>query len=207
MNFSNYADFRTKVQVLLDGDDISTSDLSTVTLDLLIASAEQRIYRELRSSTQDTAFSLLVTANAITLPSDFLEMRGAPYVGTFGVAIYAPWEVITNLIQNGAVTGSAPVYYTFQSDSVIFYPTQTNGTTVLGQYYKRFSDIASGLNALFNRHEDLFLYAALSELGSFVGETTRTPAWEAKYQQLVQAANEQERRRYTRGGKLQTRVA
>ena len=59
----------------------------------------------------------------------------------------------------------------------------------------------------FCTNPDLFLYAALSESGTFLGESTRGPLWETKYTQLLAAANEQERRRYTRGGKLQTRIA
>jgi len=207
MQFSNYADFRNKVQVMLDGDDISTSDLSVSVLDLIIGAGENRIYRDLRSSTQDTALSLTTTGNAVTLPSDFIELRGAPYVGTFDVAIYAPWEAITNQIQTGAETANHPVYYSFQSDTMIFYPTQADGTTITGQYYKRFADISTGLNALFNRHPDVFLYASLAEAAPFVGETNRGPIWEQKYQDLAKAANETERRRYTRGGKLTTRLA
>ena len=206
MNFSNYAAFRTAVQRLIEGDDISQSDLSVSTLDLLISMGENRIYRDVRSSTQDTALSLSVTANVATLPSDFLELRGAPYVGTFVPAIYAPWEALQSAIQIGAEMASHPVYYSFEGDTLIFYPQQ-NGVTVTGRYYKRFTDISGGLNAFFNRHEDLFLYASLAEAGPFLGETTRTEGWEGKYQLLARAANEQERRRITRGSKLQTRVA
>lgn len=206
MNFSSYADFRSKVQIMLDGDDISTSDLSTVTLDLCIGSGEQRIYRNVRSSTQDAALSIAVTSNVATLPADFLELRGVPYVaGNIG-ATYVPPEVMTNLINGAPRAATSPVRYTFQGDTLIFYPTQ-DGVTVTGQYYKRFSDISTGLNALFNRHSDLFLYAALAESGPFVGEQTRGPQWEQKYTQLVAEVNEQERRRVTRGSKLQTRVA
>ena len=209
MQFSNYADFRNKVHVMLDGDDISTSDLSTAVLDLVIGAGEVRIYRDVRSSTQDTALSLSTTNNLAALPSDFLELRGAPYIANKVVATYAPWEAVQNQIQlqSNNITASNPIRYTFQGDNLLFYPAQADGTTVTGRYYKRFNDISTGLNALFTRHPDLFLYAALAESGVFVGETTRTPAWEQKYTLLAQAANEQERRRVTRGSKLSTRVA
>ena len=207
MQFSNYADFRNSVQVMLDGDDISTSDLSVDTLDLIIGSGEQRIYRDLRSSTQDAVFSQTTSANAVSLPSDFIEMRGAPYVVGAGVAEYLPWEVMQNQINVEGDTNSSPYYYSFQGDSMIFYPVLADGVTISGRYYKRFNDISTGLNALFTRHPDVFLYAALAESAPFVGETERLPVWEQKYTSLIAAANEQERRRNTRGGKLQTRVA
>ena len=208
MNFSNYADFRNKCQIMLDGDDISTSDLSVSVLDLIIASGEQRIYRDLRSSTQDTALTLTTSGNLAPLPADFIELRGSPYVGTFVTSIYAPLEAVQNAINLNQDTSSNRIlYYTFQGDSVLFFPVQTDGTVVTAQYYRRFPDISTGLNAFFVRHADVFLYAALAESGPFLGETTRTPVWEDKYKTLVQAANENERRRYTRGSKLATRVA
>ena len=208
MNFASYADFRTKVQILIDGDDISQSDLSVETLDLIISSGEQRIYRDLRSSTQDTALSLTTTSNLVTLPSDFIELKGAPYIGTFAVATYAPWEAIQNMIQIATgYTAGGLVRYSFQSDKMIFFPVQADGVTVTGQYYKRFTDISGGLNALFTRHPDVFMYAALAESAPFLGEMARLEIWEKKYIELVESANETERRRYTRGGKLQTRIA
>ena len=76
MQFSSYADFRTKFQIMFDGDDISASDISGDVLDLIISAGEQRIYRELRSSTQELGLSITTTNNLAPLPADFLEMKG-----------------------------------------------------------------------------------------------------------------------------------
>jgi hypothetical protein len=206
MNFANYPDFRNKVQSLLDGDDISDSDLSVPILDLIIGAGEVRVYREIRSTTQDVLFSVAAVNNVATLPADFLEMKGNPYLGDHKrVATYAPWEVVQNSLQTGCNTTKDPINFSYEGDTMIFYPAQSG--TILGRYYKRFPDISTGLNALFTRHPDLFIYAALAESAPFLGELTRLPIWESKYTQLIQAANEQERRRMTRGSKLQTRVA
>jgi hypothetical protein len=193
---------------MIDGDDISQSDLSIPILDLLIAAGERRLYRQVRSSTQDTSFTLITTGNAAPLPADFLEFHGAPFLSTFPVCVYAPWEAIQNAINSNAnISADAPAFYGFQSDAVIFFPPQADGTTVQGQYYKKFADISTGLNALFTRHPDLFLYAALAESAPFLGEMDRLPIWVREYENLVQLVNDEEKRRYTRGGKLQTRVA
>ena len=217
MNFSNYAAFRNSVQVMLDGDDISTSDLSVDVLDLIIGAGEQRIYRDVRSSTQDTALSLTVSGNLAVLPTDFLELRGSVWLGTYVTAVYAPLEAVQNQINLQNESRNHPVYYSFKSDEMTFYPTQADGTVLTGQYYRRFQDIRLGFsytfntlpvtNTLFARHPDLFLYASLAESGPFVGEMERTPVWEQKYTTLATAVNEQERRRYTRGSKLATRIA
>lgn len=206
MNFVNYADFRNKFQTLFDGDDVSQSDISANVLDLIIGVGEQRIYREIHSSTQEVALSITTTNNLAPLPADFLEVKGSPYVAKKATASFVPAQQLQDAIQLGTNTlTAAPYYYSFQSDSMIFYPPQGDGTAITGTYYKRFPDISTGLNALFYRHPDLFLFASLAEVGPFLGEMTRLPVWEKKYTDLVQAASEQERRRITRGSKLQTR--
>jgi len=206
VQFANYAAFRQAVQTLIDGDDISQSDLSVNTLDLIIGAGEIRVYRDIRSSVQDTALSLTVTGNSATLPADFLELKGSPYIAGFRAGIYTPWEHIQNNIQQGASAAARSYQYGFQGDTMIFYPA-LDGSTVSGRYYKRFNDISTGTNALFDRHADVFLYASLAESAPFLGEISRLQVWDQKYQTLVQSANEQERRRSTRGSKMATRVA
>lgn len=208
MNFSSYADFRTKFQQMFDGDDISQSDISVPVMDLIIGLGERRIYRQLRSSTMDVSLSVSVTGNLAPLPADFLELKQSPYVGLKVQATYAPLEALQNALnlQSGTVDNVSPLRYSFEGDNLVFYPLQADGTVVTGRYYKQFADISTGLNALFIRHPDIFLYAALAESGPFIGDD-RTGAWESKYESLMQAANEEERRRITRGSKLQTRVA
>lgn len=193
---------------MFDGDDISQSDISVAILDLIIAAGERRIYREVRSSTQVTALTGTTSGNLLALPSDFLELKLGPYVGTFTTATYMPLESINNAIQIGVEKNeNHPFFFSFQGDNLIFYPTIPDATAISGQYYKKFADISGGtLNALFTRHPDVFLYAALAESAPFLGEMTRLPIWEGKYVSLAKAANEEETRRVTRGGKLQTRV-
>lgn len=208
MNFTSYADFRNKFLEMVDGDDVSQSDISGNVLDLIIGAGEQRLYRDLRSSTQEAALTITCTNNQAPLPADFLELKGSPYIGNgFATANFVPAQQIQDAIQlNTNTLTSGPYFYSFQSDSMFFYPPQATGVVIKGTYYKRFPDISTALNALFTRHPDVFLYASLAECGSFLGEITRLPIWEKKYTDLVGEANEQERRRVTRGSKLQTRV-
>lgn len=208
MQFANYADFRAKFQMMFDGDDISASDISGDVLDLIIAAGEQQCYRELRSTTQETPLSVTVTSNLAPLPADFLELKGSLYIGSGkATASFAPGQQIQDAIQTRAsVASSAPVLYTMQGDSFLFYPVQGDTTIVLGTYIKRFPDLSTGLNAMFNRHPDVFLYAALAESAPFLGEMSRLPVWKSMYEERIAAAIMQELRRRTRGSKLQTRV-
>ena len=85
-------------------------------------------------------------------------------------------------------------------------PAQTSGT-VLGRYVKRLPDLSTGLNAFFQRHPDLFMYAALAESAPYIGEQSRLEEWKQRYLTIASSVNETERRRGSRGSKLQTRVA
>lgn len=205
MNFANYAEFRTRVQQLIDGDDVSVSDLSSTILDLLIDMGEQRIYREVRSSTMDTSLSVAVSSNSATLPSDLIELRSIYFTGE------RPLEIVTYeqmLTYQGDSPDTGIVRFAAQiADTLTFWPSASG--TLLGRYYKKFSDISSGItsNTLFARHPDLFIYAALSESAPFIGENERLPLWEEKYQERRAAANRDELVRVYGSSSLTTRVA
>lgn len=213
MNFSNYAAFRQAVQQIIDGDDISQSTISVTILDLIISTGEQRVYRDVRSSTQDTLFSGTSLSNVIALPADCIEIKSL-YPPGFPTLDYMPYQQVASKIQlnqaawNGITQGQAQVY-SLEGENIIFWPTLTDGTLINGRYIKRFPDIAvSGLtgNTFFARFPDLWMYAALSESGPYVGEKDRLPEWKERYAQIATAANEFEKRRARAGSKLTTRV-
>lgn len=205
MNFASYALFRTAVQTVIDGDDISQSSISTAVLDLIIGAGEQRVYRDVRSSTQDASFSITISENLAPLPADCMEVSSV-YFPNFPSLTYEAFEVLQTNLQLGTNSTSANARrFSLQGDSLIFDPAQADGAIVLGQYYKRFPDIVTGLNTFFNRFPDLFMYAALAESAPYIGEVIRLPEWKERYVTIAQSANEFERRRASRGSKLATR--
>jgi hypothetical protein len=215
MVFSNYADFRNKLRQLIDGDDVSVSSISTNILDLIVSAGEQRVYRDVRSSTQDTSLSVNVTSNTAALPTDCIEIKNLHFSGNRSLR-YCPYEELEarvqlqNSVSAGSITGEIDtVWYSMEGDSIIFWPTVKDNSTLNGRYVKRFPDIATNDitgNTFFARFPDLWLYAALSESAPYVGEQQRLPIWEAKYVELRVAANLFEQRRVRQGSKLQTRV-
>lgn len=207
MQFSSYSQFRTRVQQVIDGDDISQSSISVAILDLIIAAGEERIYRDVRSSTMLGSLSLTVAGNLAPLPTDCLELRSVYFAG-WPALTYAPLEAIETLLQINTNEVTHPKRFSQQGENLIFYPAQPDGAICLGSYYKRFTDIALGtLNAFFTRVPDLFLYASLAESAPYIGEKDNLPEWKERYLTIAQSANEFERRRVSRGSKLATRVA
>ena len=194
MQFTNYSDFRAAVLRMIDGDDVSTT-FSTDTLDLLIAMGEQRLYREVRASVQDVALSVAVASNTAALPADCLELKHLYFDAKYPVEIL-PMDRLRELIGHGG--GGNAVFAALEGDALTFWPAQTG--TLLGRYWKKFADIKTGgLNALFNRYPELFLYAAIAESAPFLGEDDRVPLWERKYAQLLATANRDERWRAMAG--------
>lgn len=205
MKFANYPAFRTALLTVIDGDDISQSSISVNVLDLIVGAGEQRLYRDVRSSTQDTSFTATIALNVAPLPTDCLELKSV-FLPTWPALTYCPYELIQTLIQKQSQSFHHPKRYSLQGDNLIFWPSQPDGTVVSGQYIKRFPDISTGLNAFFTRWPDLFLYAALAESAPYIGEQSRLPEWKERYLTIAQSVNETERRRGTRGSKLQTRI-
>lgn len=205
MQFPNYAAFRTAVLIVIDGDDISQSSISAGVLDLIIAAGEQRLYRDVRSTTQDVSFLIDVQSDGTApLPNDCIELRNVYFPG-FPSLTYAPDEAVQTLVQLGGTSGPAR-RYTLEGDNMVFFPAQTSGT-VLGRYYKKLPTLDTGLNNFFLRHWDLFMYAALAESAPYIGEQSRLEEWKQRYLTIASSVNETERRRGSRGSKLQTRVA
>jgi hypothetical protein len=170
---------------------------------------ERRLYRDVRSSSQDTALTLTVSGNSAPLPIDLIELRSV-YLPTGVPLIYMPYEQLQEKLQIHGTSARKPNYYTFEGDNLIFYPLQGDGTVISGRYYKRFCSIVTEGplgNAYFARFPDLWLYASLLECAPYIGEATRMPVWEQKYQETVAAVASYERRRFTRGSKLSIRVS
>ncbi len=203
MQFSNYADFRTQVHKLIDGDDVSQSDLSADTLDLIISMGEQRLYREVRSSAQDASLSLTITANAATLPSDLLELRNV-YIAGYAPIEIVPYETFLQYATTGAQ--GVAIYAAQIGDTLQFAPSTTG--TLSGRYYRKFPDISAGLtsNTFFARHPDAFLYAALSEAAPFISDA-RLQVWEAKYVNVRNWLNNEEKRRVYNASRLSVKPA
>lgn len=208
-SFPSYAAFRTTIQQLIDGDDISQSSLSVQILDLIISTGEKRVYRDVRSSCQDVALALTVGSNSAALPADLLELRSVYVSGAFP-ATYIPYEAFQGLLQKSGLNSRKAIRFSFEGDHLVFWPAQADGTVVTGRYYKYFCSIVTeGLagNLFFARYPDLWLYAALVECAPYVGELARLPEWKERYGQLVADAQAFERRRFSRGSKLATRIA
>ena len=207
--YPNYAAFRVNLLQLIDGDDVSSSSISTNALDLMVMMGEKRIYRDVRSSTQDTPLSIIVTGNSAPLPIDLLELKSV-FTPLGRPATYMPYEQIQGRLQLAPTTRSKTDFYSTEGDNLIFWPSLADGSVVSGRYWKSYCSIVTeGLsgNNFFARYPELWIYAALAESGPYIGEVSRLPEWKQRYVELVEDVREFEELRMRGGSKLATRVA
>ena len=209
MQFASYNAFRTSLQWLIEGDELSDT-FSVNTLDLIIGLGEARVYHGdsltpgLRASTMQTALSAAVTANVATLPATLLELKEVYFSGEPPLQI-VPLERLRNLVDAG--TGGPSRYAAQDGDTLRFWPQATG--TVIGSYYAKPESIVTvtWANATtFARYPELFTYACLYEAALFLGMNEKMPIWEARYRQLADGANHSERARVYGGGSLRVRT-
>lgn len=208
MNFANYADFRSAVLRMIDGDDVGSGSISTDTLDLLIALGESRVYQGegdvagLRSRDMEATLSAAVTSNAATLPTDCLELIRVQFSGEKPLE-YRNADEVQRLLDDGG--SGTPRMYAQDGNALTFYPAATG--TVGGRYFQRPADIkAGGLHATFNRYPECFLFAALAEAAPFIGEDNRLPMWKQLWAGWMARAQQSERMSAASAGRLTVRA-
>jgi hypothetical protein len=184
MSWTSYTAFRTNVSTWLD-----VSDIPSAVLDDLITTAEKRIYREVKAREMETAIASTISSGAVTVPSDYGQMKYAYLDGTPTKPLErrsAEW------IYNEYKTRSSdakPKYFAREGGSFIFGPYPDSGYVMKGIYYKKFQAISTALNDLFNNNPDLFLWAALAESEPIIGRDKRVGLWESKYQNAKNGVN------------------
>lgn len=203
-SITTLAGLYTEVTRLLDGDDVSVSELSTDSLTRLVLNAQKRIYREVRSRFNEKAFSAVeVTSNLAPLPDDFCN---AAIVHFGGRSLVPVDEDVIRDYQAGA--GGTAKYFARAGSNLTFWPAVADGTEVQGRYWFSYPDLSDSniaSNLLFQEADDLFIYGSLVESAPFFGELKNFQLWQAKYNSIVADLNAESKRAVASAGRLQIR--
>jgi len=194
----------TEITRLLDGEDPTVSDLSTASLDQLVSVAQRRIYRDVRSRWNEKSFtSVTVTSNLAPIPTDYASAS----IVHFGRQALKP--VAEEVIRDyWASSGGTEHYFADAGPNLTFFPAIADGTPLQGRYFAILPDLTDAnfsTNALMANADDLFVYASLVESAPFFGARQDMPLWEAKYQSIVDALNNQRMRGAYSAGRMQRR--
>lgn len=197
-----WSEFLVTLTRLIDGDDVSISDVSNDSLTAIISLGERRIYREVRSRHNEKAFSAVtVASNLAAIPDDF-ESSSVLHFG--GKALIPAAEEWLREYLDGGPTGDCR-YFAEAGGSFQFGPAVADGTALQGRYFYRWPDLnATTLpsNTLFLKENDLFLYGCLAESAPFFGQDARVPMWDARYRSIKDRINKERERGAFSAGRI-----
>lgn len=203
MSIANFADLLTQVTRLMDGEDVSVTELSYATLSQVVGQAERRIYREVRSRHNEKAFdAVTVSSNLAALPDDF-QACSVVHFGSKPLQP-VPEEWLLEYIANGA-TGDC-MYFCEAGDSLMFGPAVADATALQGRYFYRHPDLSPttfAANTLIANEPDLFIHACLAEGVAFFQKDPTY--WEQKYQDTRDRINADKNRTAYSAGRIRVR--
>jgi hypothetical protein len=190
MAITTYSGLLVELTRLIDGEDVSGSEIPTDTLSTIVHFGELRIYREAKVRQLEKAFTGTVTGNLFPIPADFMSSSIAHFGGK-PLDPKAENELIERIANNPGGGGDTK-YYAQAGNNFMFWPAVENGTALQGRYFARLPDLQETTiltNALFLANEDLFIYAALAISAPYFGQDARIPMWEAQYQRILAEVN------------------
>jgi hypothetical protein len=152
----------------------TTRDDLTSRIPEFIALAEDRIYQDTRirvRAMETTSASFTVDSRTETLPTGFLGIRSV-YLNTTPKAVlqlmtpHRFWESY-----GGSTTGQ-PEAFTVEGENIVFGPAPSGSYTATINYYKRLTALSADddTNWFLTNARGLYLYGALIELNTFIGD-------------------------------------
>lgn len=177
MSISTYADLKTAI-----ANWARRSDLTDIIPDL-IALAESRIWRSLRTREMEESFSSAISSGTVAVPTGYLEMKRVSLAGAPARQLKrrpADW-IIENYPTRSA--DSRPAFFAIEDGYLIFGPYPDSAYTVEGVYYKRPDALSASntTNWLLTNHPNVLLFGALAELEPYVVNDERIAIWERKF--------------------------
>jgi hypothetical protein len=203
MSITSYSELQTRV-----ANWVNRSDLTSFIPDFIML-GEMRIYRKLRIRAMETALSSAISSGVIAVPDGYVELKYAYVDGT-------PVQRLTvkdpGWIYEYYPTRSAdgkPNFMAREIDNFIFGPYPDSAYTIKGVYYKRLDALSNSntTNWFITNAPDLLLFAALAETEMFLKNDDRVPAWIAKYTEIENQIQAQDKMEAHSGSPLQTTVS
>lgn len=173
---------------------MNRTDLGAV-IPRFVALAESRIARDLRVRKQltTTVLSASVTTRAISLPTDWLELKNLTLSGNpFSPLQFMSMDQLDAKYPEGGCSGQ-PFVYSIEGDNLILGPLPDSAYSVETVYYARFPALAtSGSNWLYSNHPQIYLYACLREGAMFVKDAASAAQWDGLFKNEVKSLQDQD---------------
>jgi hypothetical protein len=203
MAITTFSGLLTELTRLIDGEDVSASEIPVGTIADIIHLGEQRIYREMRTRYNEKAWGITTTSNLAALPADFIA-SSVIHFGKNPLTPISESQLLQRLNEN-TNTGDC-LFFCQAGSNLQFAPAVTDATALQGRYYYKWPDLSSTTlptNTFFAAAEDLFIYAALVESAPFFGQDARVALWQSKYDAIKLQLNVNDQRAAYSAGRIQ----
>ena len=179
MSMSTYTELTNALSAALETSDISDQIPDFITF------GENRINRELRLRSMETALSASISSGVISIPDDYLELKNVYIDGTpIRPLERKKAEWIYRNYPNRAAE-SKPFFIASDAGYFIFGPYPDQEYTVKGTYYAKFAALSSAeSNWVTSTAPELIFFASMQEAYSYMGSDVNAMKWEAKYSDL-----------------------
>lgn len=181
-------------------DFLNRSDLTTV-IPTFITLTEAELQRTLRVREMLRNAQAVASSEAITLPSDFLEIRHALLADENQPLYAASLAELDDIRRNTMVTGQ-PTHLTVYKDKLELAPIPDKNYLVEIVYYQKIPNLDSSTNStnwLSADHPDVYLYGSLVKAAPYLGEDTRVDLWRSEYNAAIEQLNANSLRTHNKG--------
>ena len=201
---SGFTAFQASIATWIDWTGSTTTQIND-----LIKVGENTVYKRLRVRQMETALSSTVASDGtVTVPTDYVQMKHARFdTAPVKTLKRTNPEQIYEYYSDRSVTENQQ-YFARDGSSFIFGPAGSAGDLMKGIYYARPASIAenSTINSVFSAHPEVFLFGVLSEAEPFIGSDDRVALWQAKFEHLLQVANNEDKSEGSSGSRLAPRL-
>ena len=177
MSIATYSELQTAVGNWLNRGDLSSYIPDFITL------GENRIYRELRIRTMETALSSAISSGVVALPSDYIGLKsayvdGSPTQWLERSSVESIYEKYPTRSSNGK-----PKFIAREGSNFIFGPYPDSAYTIKGIYYKRLTtlSVSNTTNWFTTNAPGILLYASLLAAEPFIKNDPRLILWQGEY--------------------------
>lgn len=179
----NYTEIKALALSYSDRTDTDTADK----MDDFLLVAESRINRSLRTLEMSTRATVTMVADQeyYGLPDLFagmrdVEIRESTSTKGYSCSYLAPVQMNAKTVDDGCY------YYTIIADQLQIFPAQ-DGKVLELVYYKRLTPLSTTdtTNWLSDRYPDVYLFALMTEIESFVKSADSAMLWEQRYKAAI----------------------
>lgn len=173
---------------ILIADWLNRTDLAP-SIPVFIQLAETELNRKLRTSDMESSYSLSISSDSHSLPSDFLEPIEAYIIDQSGrtrpLQFLSPLQFFKH--QETHPTSGVPSVATVRGSTLYVSPSPSgtfDGSLLYYQQIPQLSD-SNTTNWLIQKHPDLYLYASLAHSAPFLRDDDRIAVWAGKMDAIL----------------------